>query len=370
VARRCSSVRGLLALLLAALTLAACSAADDSGVEGPVTVYVSLPLTGPFGGDGRDAADGARLALEQARGRAGDLEVRARYLDDARGKPWDPVAVGANARAAAQDSSTAAYIGELSSQPTRASLPITNDAGIAQVSPGAGAIDLTEPAKGYPDSPDRYRPSGEQTFARVVPSDEELAAGAAQLLSELGVSRAFVGADERDAWGALLTQRFREAAEADGVEPLAPSPGPLGGGEARVLFPAPVPPAEGGPAPVVLVGTEDREYALSAAQDPQVLPQPRGAGFAETFLNRFGRSPGAFAAYGHQAMATVLRAIAERDEADDGFRAGVASALLEFRGPDSLLGSFVFTEAGDSTLCRIQADESPGAGPSALCVRP
>ena len=121
-----------------------------------MTVYVSLPLSGPAAHDGRDAADGARLAVEQAGGRAGDLEVRAEYLDDANPvHRWDPVAVGRNARRAVQDSSTAAYIGELDSQPTRASMPITNDAGIAQVSPGAGAVDLTKPASGYPDSPDR-----------------------------------------------------------------------------------------------------------------------------------------------------------------------------------------------------------------------
>ena len=95
--------------------------------------------------------------------------MRAHFLDDAKGRPWDPVAVGANARTAVQDHTTAAYIGELDSEPTRASAPITNQAGIVQVSPGAGAVDLTAPAAGYPDSPDRYRPSGDVSFARTVP---------------------------------------------------------------------------------------------------------------------------------------------------------------------------------------------------------
>ena len=118
-----------------------------------MTVYVSLPLTGPREADGADAADGARLALEQAGGKAGSLEVRAEFLDDARGRPSDPVAVGENAREAVQDSSAAAYIGELDSEPTRGSLPITNEAGLLQVSPGAGGVDLTQPAAGYPESP-------------------------------------------------------------------------------------------------------------------------------------------------------------------------------------------------------------------------
>jgi branched-chain amino acid transport system substrate-binding protein len=150
---------------LLALALAGCGIAGSAKIEAPVTVYVSLPLTGPRGADGRDAADGARLALEQAQGKAGSIQVRATYLDDAKGRVWDPVAVGANARRAVQDSSTAAYVGELDSEPTRASMPITNDAGLVQVSPGAGGVDLTQPAAGYPNSPDRYRPSGSPNFA-------------------------------------------------------------------------------------------------------------------------------------------------------------------------------------------------------------
>ena len=70
-------------------------------------------------------------------------------MDDANPvERWDPVAVGRNARRAAQDSSAAAYIGELDSQPTRASMPITNDAGIVQISPGASGVDLTQPGRG------------------------------------------------------------------------------------------------------------------------------------------------------------------------------------------------------------------------------
>src|SRR4051794_27194955 len=107
-----------LAALPLALLIAGCGIAGTPTVDAPVTVYVSLPLTGPQGGSGRDAADGARLALEEAEGRAGSIQVRAVYLDDAKGRIWDPVAVGANARQAVQDSSAAAYIGELDSEPT------------------------------------------------------------------------------------------------------------------------------------------------------------------------------------------------------------------------------------------------------------
>src|ERR1700751_2586894 len=104
--------RVALAASLLGLTVAGCGIAGSAKIEAPVSVYVSLPLTGPRGPEGRDAADGARLALEQAGGKAGSIQVSARYLDDAHGKPWDAVAVGDNARAAVQDSSAAAYLGE------------------------------------------------------------------------------------------------------------------------------------------------------------------------------------------------------------------------------------------------------------------
>ena len=216
----------MLRLVLAALLavgIAGCGIAGSAKIEAPVTVYVSLPLTGPRGADGRDAADGARLALEQAQGKAGSIQVRATYLDDAKGRIWDPVAVGANARQAVQDSSAAAYIGELDSEPTRASVPITNDAGLVQVSPGAGGVDLTEPAAGYPDSPDRYRPSGSPNLARTVPADDVVVDAAANWASELGATQAAVTSDG-SAFQNLAASEFRSAATAHGIQVMAGKP--------------------------------------------------------------------------------------------------------------------------------------------------
>ena len=198
------------------MPLPGCGITGGAKIEAPVAVYVSLPLTGPRGVDGREAADGARLALEEAHGRAGSLEVRAHFLDDAKGRPWDAVAVGANARTAVQDHTTAAYIGELDSEPTRASAPITNQAGIVQVSPGAGAVDLTAPAAGYPDSPDRYRPSGDVSFARTVPADDVVVDAAAAWASELGVTAAAVTSDG-SLFQNLAAAEFKSAAADHGI---------------------------------------------------------------------------------------------------------------------------------------------------------
>src|SRR4051794_18995348 len=293
-----------LAALLLALIITGCGIASTPKIEAPVTVYVSLPTTGPHGGEGRDAADGARLALESAQGKAGSIQVRAIFLDDAKGEVWDPVAVGANARRAVQDSSAAAYIGELDSEPTRASVPITNDAGLVQVSPGAGGVDLTQPAAGYPDSPDRYRPSGSPNFARTVPADDVVADAAANWVSELGATAALAGSDG-SAFADLAAAEFRAAAGEHGIQV-----GPTVHGREVALYSA----ADG----TFTFGGQS--YAVSAELDPSRLPD---RDFAAQFQHRFNRAPGPYAAYGHEAMGLVLQSIAGAGTDASSFRDSV-----------------------------------------------
>ena len=160
------TIRTALAVALLAAAIAAGCGVSGKARSRPGDGLRQPAADGTSGGGRPGRRRRARLALEQAGEVAGSIQVSAEFLDDANGRGWDPAAVGRNARTAVQDSSAAAYIGELDSEPTRASVPITNDAGLLQVSPGAGGVDLTRPAAGYPDSPDRYRPSGDPNFAR------------------------------------------------------------------------------------------------------------------------------------------------------------------------------------------------------------
>ena len=325
-------MRSALAALLLALVVAGCGVAGSAKIDAPVTVYVSLPLTGPRATAGKDAADGARLALEEAGGKAGSTEVRARFLDDAKGRTWDPVAVGANAREAVQDSSAGAYIGELDSEPTRASVPITNDAGLVQVSPGAGAVDLTAPAAGYPDSPDRYRPSGNPNFARTVPSDDVVVDAAASLASERGATRAEVSSNG-SAFENLTAEEFRSAATERGVQVVD------GGAPSRYE-----------PASQLLT-IDGQAYELSAELDPNHLP---GRAFAGRFKRRFQRVPGPYAAYGYEAMALVLDAIDRAGTDASSFRDKVRNNVFGVHRDGTVLGSYSITEDGDTTECMIQ----------------
>jgi branched-chain amino acid transport system substrate-binding protein len=348
------------------VALGGCGPEGGGAVDGPVTVYVSLPLTGPRSGDGRDAADGARLALEQAGGKAGDLAVEANFLDDANGAPWDPVAVGANARRAVQDSSAVAYIGELDSEPTRASLPITNNAGIVQVSPGAGGVDLTRPAAGYPDTPDRYQPSGDPTFARVIPADDVQAAAAASWASDLKAKRAAVDSSG-SAFDELTAEEFSSSAEELGIEIVsAPE-------RADAVF-------EPASQRLLLGPPGEGTLAVSAALDPSRLPSDQTGGspappadsprsFGAEFQARFGRAPGPYAAYGYEAMALVLQAIGDADRDTNEFRTEVRGGVIGAERRESVLGPYSITLEGDTTGCMIQRYRVRGGTPMPLDAR-
>jgi branched-chain amino acid transport system substrate-binding protein len=337
----------LAALLLLVLGASGCGLTGTARIEAPVAVYISLPLTGPRGAEGRDAADGARLALEEAQGRAGSVQVRAHFLDDANGKPWDPVAVGDNARAAVQDHTTAAYIGELDSEPTRASSPITNQAGIVQVSPGAGAVDLTAAAAGYPDSPDRYRPSGEVSFARTVPSDDVVVGAAAAWASELGVSSAAVTSDGSPFQNLAATEFKSSAAEhgirlSQGKPPTEVAVAPAGA--VRAVY-------EPGTARLSIYGSAPQTLELSAQLDAKLLP---GKEFETRFAGRFHRDPGPSAAYGYEAMELALQGIREAGTDASSFRDDVRKAVIGAHRDGTVLGSYSITSEGDTTECMIQ----------------
>lgn len=104
-----------------------------------MTVYVSSPLHGARAAAGKAICAGARQELSRSGGRAGGLRVQAVCLDDTGGAPrWSLAAVGADARRAAEDSTSVGYIGELDPAATRFSRPILDAAGIAQIAVRSG----------------------------------------------------------------------------------------------------------------------------------------------------------------------------------------------------------------------------------------
>ncbi len=349
--------------LIVALALAGCG--EDGGElsdEATLRVYVSLPLRGPSGADGRDAADGARLALADAGGEAGGVAIEAVYLDDTDGPDdrarWTPAQAAANARAATQDSTAIAYLGDFESGATRASLPFTNEALMLQVSPASGAVDLVAPEIGD-DAVPEVQPSGERSFGRVIPADDAQAAAAAAWAAEMGVNRVAIESDGSE-FARNLADGFRLAAEREGIVISAAAP-PLTYLAGR---PQPTGAREiGSDAYLLPHGQDAPPLVTSAALDPSQLP-PEGQDFVDRFADEYGRRPGRVAAYGYEAMAVILDSIERASEPAD--RTAVVDAFFETTNRDSVLGTYTIDELGNTMLDRMTGYGEQG--PVALTV--
>jgi predicted DCC family thiol-disulfide oxidoreductase YuxK len=196
---------------------------DDS----ELTVYLSAPLRGAQAGEGRELATGAREALDEAGGEAGGVTVTLEALDDTERAPgpagtgWTQARVAANARTATEDSTTIAYLGELSSGATRVSVPITNEAEVVQVSPSPVDPELlAEP--GGNDVPGEFQPSGERTLVALATAADRPAPRGSGAYRELGfeamalvldaIERADDPVSRSDVTAAVLATADRESA--------------------------------------------------------------------------------------------------------------------------------------------------------------
>jgi branched-chain amino acid transport system substrate-binding protein len=382
--------------VLAAAVLAVSGCGGDQSRGGQVagdtlTIYSSLPLQGPHAGQAQGIIDGEKLALSEAGGKAGSYKVNFAYVDDAtagdsRGPGWNPGRTADNATKAAEDARTIAYVGEFDSGASAVSIPITNEAGFVQVTPAATAVGLTKLVPGADKGePDKYYPSKELTFARVIPADDVQASAAAAWAKDLGARRVFL-VDDKSVEGLGLVEQFRVAAARiggleivgrKGMDPLAgdyrgfakdvasrnPDLVYFGGGvesNARTFWrdlAAGVPHARlmgsaGLLSPAFYQGlrSNERTFITSAAQDPSQLPQ--GRRFIRDFRRKFGHDPDPYAAYGHAAMSLVLDAIRRAGDSANR-REEIVKRVVDTKDFHSVVGTFSIDDNGDTSLARV-----------------
>ncbi len=383
--------RAALACVLAALALgagvAACGDDDDAVQNGSdtLTIYSSLPLQGPDRDRARDMVDAIKLALKEAGGKIGPLNLTYVPLDAATPEAgtWTAEKVLDNARKAVRDLNAIAYIGERDSAATALSLPLTNEGHILQVSPSSTYDGLTRTSRRQGE-PERFYPSGERTFARVVPADHVQASALAAYMKASGVrSIALMG--DREIYGGGIADAVEKAAERQGIEVfdrgrIDARRGNVAGvaqkvaetradaflfagttdtGAARI-FSAVAAAAPSmllfGPAAVadqafldaVPVAVQRRLRVTTPALPPRLLPRSARS-FRDRFRATFGRQPEPEALQAYEAASAVLHAIRSAGERGNN-RQAVTDAFLAIRDRDSILGRYSIDANGDTSL--------------------
>src|SRR5215207_328494 len=201
-----------------ALGMTACGDDDDDdgggggggGGGGTLDVYSSLPLQGASRPQTTAMVDGIKLALKQASNKAGEFTIKYTSLDDstAQAGTWTPEATSANARKVAQDDKAIAYIGEFNSGASAISIPILNEVPIAQISPANTAVGLTTDEPGADaGEPEKYYPTGQRHYLRIVPKDTIQGAALATVMKMDGCTKTYI-LNDKEVYGVGLAQNI------------------------------------------------------------------------------------------------------------------------------------------------------------------
>ena len=390
----------VLSCLFAALAMGvtACGGDDDEegggggGAEAGSTlnVYSSLPLQGASRPQTTAMVQGIELALDQAKNKAGDFNIKYESLDDstAQAGTWTPERASANARKVAQDDNAIAYIGEFNSGASAISMPILNEGNVPQISPANTAVGLTSDEPGADKGePDKYYPTGNRHYVRIVPKDTIQGAALATLMTQDDCTSAFILHD-KEVYGAGLARNIEasakeqglEVAGNEGIDPKAPNfrsvasniesegadcfvfSGITANGAVQLFkdVAAAVPdaklygpdgvaesgfadPKEGGIPPAVQARTKVSVATLAPEEYPEV-----GKKFFADFEAKYNEpNPDPYAVYGYEAMKLVLDTAGTLDSGD---KQAMIDALFNVKGRESALGTYDIDENGDTTL--------------------
>jgi branched-chain amino acid transport system substrate-binding protein len=127
---------------------------------------------------------------------------------------WDHALEAANATRAVADPQAIVYFGPNQSGAAASSIPITNRAHMAQISPGATYPGLTKRIVGTsaPGEPWRYRPLALVNFFRPLSTDDVQGGAAANWAKRLGVKSVFILNDD-GAYGRGVANVFEATAK-------------------------------------------------------------------------------------------------------------------------------------------------------------
>lgn len=371
---------------------------DSGGGDGESVKIVSdLPLQGANRAQTTTMVNAIKLALEERDNKAGDITVEYESLDDATAQlgQWDEAKCAENAQGAAQDESIVGWIGPFNSGCAAVQIPILNKAGLAMISPANTYIGLTKPG-GESDEPDKYYPTGERNYSRVIVADDKQGAAGAALMEEEGLESVYI-LDDRETYGKGLADQFQKAAENAGIEVIGregidgsasnyrslmnkikqadPDAIYFGGiienNAAQILkdkVGAGMPNDE-----VAFIGPDGIfvdsliEQAGDASEGifvtfgglPQSELSDKGKEFVDNYESKYDDSIQPYTAYAYEAANVMLDAIERAAEESGGApdRAAVLEQVYATEDFEGALGTWSFDEDGDTSLTELSVQK-------------
>jgi branched-chain amino acid transport system substrate-binding protein len=334
-----------------------------------LSIYTSLPFEGPYATQAEAIYHGEELAWAQTGGVVNGFKVVLRRLDDANsGAGSSPDQVALNARIAAEDPSTIAYIGELTPGSSLASIRTLSPAGILQVSPGDSATGLHA-----------------KTFARAVPPAFKEAQADLAAMNRLGLKTVYLVRD-RTTYGQDIAAAILQDAASYGIDVLdaraaqlpadaralvlrikrskarallyAGSPGPLVAGFWNALSAADGTIKKFASATIIYSPSWDQTIPVARLNTYLSAPGlntsrglPRaGSEFESDFVATYGGLwPWASGIFGYVAMGGVLAALHSLGPHPRNLRGRIVSAFMRTKNLPSALGTYSIVD-GQSTF--------------------
>jgi branched-chain amino acid transport system substrate-binding protein len=388
---------------LAALVVALAGPAEAQQCpKGKLRLYTSWPMQGAMIPEGTGMKNGVNLALAEVGGVVAGYCLEVVNLDDASpqtGK-WDGAVEAENANKAVADPLAIAYIATYNSGAAKVSIPITNRAHMAQITPANTYPGLTKKRGAAPGEPEIYRPMGFVNYFRPVPADDIQGAVGAKWAKARGHKKVFVLHDQ-ELYGKGVADVFADAAKKlglqvvgnEGIDYKQPDQKP-------VLTKARAAGADGiymggvvdTGAPIVLRGMKElglvaargvrfigpdglleEEVLKGATCDAAMAVDMRitfaslpfeklkgiGAKTYQAYKERYKIEPTAYALYATEAARVALegirraapqidKALAAKDV--KGARDAVRQAVANIKNFDGINGKWSFDENGDTTL--------------------
>lgn len=371
---------------------------DTSG--GVIKLYSSWPLTGATEQLGGDAVEAMKLAFADFGNAAGGFAIEYEALDDgilANNGSWDAGVETDNATRAVNDPDCMVYMGTYNSGAAQISIPITNQAGLGQISHANTYPGLTKVTEGITleGEPEIFYPTGTRNYCRVIPTDDLQGSAAARwAYNDNGRRKAYILHDNQP-YGRGVALVFQMEFEALGGEVLGFEGFDANAPDYQSLM-ASI--ADTGPdivylgaivnlnASKLLVDMRDfmpvddvtflgpdglfNQAFIDGAGDaaegawitfggiPANFLEGAGADYAAAMEAVLGHTPDAYAMYAYETAVVVLQAI-DRAGAKD--RAAIMAALMGTKDFRSLLGhTWSFNEEGDSTVQKMGLNQVQG----------